>query len=206
MSNYSENYLEVSTVMYKPMSRNLSYAKAGGYVLSEEYTKRLIKIVGDSGYILFNHFYKKSSYRFFIPTDNKKLADGIGWSVSKVERIKTLLVKKGYLLILKDTGNDGCSIYRVLLGTELINHYKDTGHLPNDVDTTIKTKKLHSEPNTPIKEDVIVITKKIKPKPKQDNKTKLKKLRNLLIDTYNFPPELVYELNYDELLKRYNSL
>jgi energy-coupling factor transporter ATP-binding protein EcfA2 len=43
-------------------------------------------------------------------------------------------------------------------------------------------------------------------KPKQDNKTKLKKLRNLLIDTYNFPPELVYELNHDELLKRYNSL
>lgn len=127
MKKYSENYLKAVSKTYPPSGDNLKFIRAGEYMFTEEYKRELISNLGDSGYILFDFFYSRKKYNYFVPTDNTYIANQLGWTDSKVERIKTLLVKEGYLLLLKDTVKDGSKFYRILLGKDIVDHYKKHG-------------------------------------------------------------------------------
>lgn len=127
MKKYSKNYLKAVSKTYPPSGDNLKFIRAGEYMFTEEYKRELISNLGDSGYILFDFFYSRKKYNYFTPTDNTYIANQLGWTDSKVERIKTLLVKEGYLLLLKDTVKDGSKFYRILLGKDIVDHYKKHG-------------------------------------------------------------------------------
>ena len=127
MKKYSENYLKAVSKTYPPSGDNLKFIRAGEYMFTEDYKRELISNLGDSGYILFDFFYSRKKYNYFVPTDNTYIANQLGWTDSKVERIKTLLVKEGYLLLLKDTVKDGSKFYRILLGKDIVDHYKKHG-------------------------------------------------------------------------------
>ena len=124
MSNYNKNYLNVTSKVYPPSTEYLRYMKSGEYMFKDEYKRELITELGDSAYLLFEFFYSRRKYNYFIPTDNTEIGKQIGWTSSKVERIKGQLVEKGYLLILKDTAKDGSKFYRILLGNKIVEHYK----------------------------------------------------------------------------------
>ena len=127
MKKYSENYLKAVSKTYPPSGDNLKFIRAGEYMFTEEYKRELISNLGDSGYILFDFFYSRKKYSYFTPTDNEYIAKQLGWTSSKVERLKTTLVKEGYLLLLKDTVKDGSKFYRILLGKDIVNHYIQHG-------------------------------------------------------------------------------
>jgi hypothetical protein len=127
MKKYSKNYLKAVSKTYPPSGDNLKFIRAGEYMFTEDYKRELIFNLGDSGYILFDFFYSRKKYNYFVPTDNTYIANQLGWTDSKVERIKTLLVKEGYLLLLKDTVKDGSKFYRILLGKDIVDHYKKHG-------------------------------------------------------------------------------
>ncbi len=128
MTNYSENYLNVSSKTYPPATKYRKYVR-GAYMLTEEYKKTLIKTLGDSEYILFDYYYTKSGFNYFKPNDNEKIADELGWSASKVKRIRKNLKDKHYLLVLSDTGKDGTKYFRILMGKDIVNHYNNTGKI-----------------------------------------------------------------------------
>lgn len=131
--HYSENYLKVSCKAYPPHGENRKYIR-GGYILKTGYRKELVQELGDSGYILFQYYYDHATYNYFKPDDNKKIADDIGWTVKKIERIRKLLKDKKYLLILKDTAKDKSKYYRVLMGKGIVEHYLETGSINTEVD------------------------------------------------------------------------
>jgi len=131
MSNYSDNYLNVTTKTYPPSQRNLRYIRSD-YMFTMDYKRKVIKEVGDSACILLEFFYDRRKYNYFKPTDNQYIADSLSWNKKKVERVKTTLVKNDYLLILKDKAKDGTQFYRVLLGKDIVEHYKDTGEISKD--------------------------------------------------------------------------
>lgn len=144
MSDYNQNYLKQTAKIYPPKSRNLKKI-TGAYMFTAEYKHTLISTLGDSEYILFEFLYSRKTYNYFIPTDNKAMADAIGWTESKVERIKSNLTKAGYLLILKDTAKDGAKFYRVLLGKELVSFYKEHNHFPPDYDVVVLPKEVSDD-------------------------------------------------------------
>lgn len=127
MQKYSENYLKAISKTYPPTGENLKFVRAGDYMFKEDYKRELINELGDSGYILFDFFYSRKKFNYFVPTDNHYIAKQLCWSDSKVERVKSVLVKKEYLLILKDTARDGSKIYRILMGKDIVEHYKKNG-------------------------------------------------------------------------------
>ena len=131
MNNYSVNYLEITTKTYSPKQDNLRYYRSGTYMFSKKYKAQVIKDVGDAGLILLEYFYDMRTYAHFNPTDNKRIANDLNWTASKVARVKTVLTSNEYLLILKDTNKDGSKLYRILLGKDLVQHYKVTNNLSN---------------------------------------------------------------------------
>lgn len=141
MKKYNKNYLNATSKIYPPHGTNLRYMKSGEYMFKDEYKRTLIKELGDSGYLLFDFLYSRRKYNYFIPTDNQQIADLIGWDKSKVERMKTLLTSSGYLLILKDTAKDKTKFYRVLLGKDIVSHYKLHGTI-DDADIVLLEKQL----------------------------------------------------------------
>lgn len=137
MANYSSNYLKVTSKTYSPHHSNMKSVAKGSLMFKEDYKRRLIQELGDSEYLLLEYFHSRKSYNFFVPTDDTAIAKDIGWTASKVKRIKTDLVKAEYLLILKDTAKDGAKFYRIILGKELVEHYHTSGMLPDDADITV---------------------------------------------------------------------
>jgi len=128
MSNYNENYLNVSTKVYKPIGTNLKYAR-GVYMFTDKYLDELNRELTDSGLKLFNFYFARANHNYFKPNDNAYIADKLHWSVAKVKRIRKELKDKQYLLVLSDTGKDGTKYYRILMGTDIVNHYHTHGKL-----------------------------------------------------------------------------
>ena len=141
MSDYNQNYLKQTAKVYPPKSKHLKKMQ-GTYMFTDEYKRTLISTLGDSECILLEFLYSRKNYNYFIPTDNLAMAEAIGWTESKVERIKSNLSKAGYLLVLKDTAKDGARFYRVLLGTELVSFYKEHNALPADYECVVLPKEV----------------------------------------------------------------
>jgi len=136
MGKYTTNYLKVLSKVYAPDSKQLRYIR-GEYMISLDTKYKIIQDHGDSAWILYEFFYERRRYNHFSPTDDEAIAKAIGWSASKVTRIKSLLKKNLLLLILKDTVRDGTSFYRTILKPELIMFYNEHNALPADVDVQI---------------------------------------------------------------------
>ncbi len=133
MGNYNDNYLKVVSKMYAPSSDKLRYMR-GVYMLGLKEKYKIVKEIGSDAAILYEYFYEKRTYNYFAPTNDVKIGEDIGWSKSKVTRIKSLLKKARLLLILKDTGKDGTIFYRTLLNSDLIDYYNEHNTLPTDLD------------------------------------------------------------------------
>lgn len=125
--------LNSQSKVYAPKQDQLRYIR-GEYMINLETKYSIIKELGDSAWLLYEFFYEKRRYNHFAPTDDKAIAEAMGWSSSKVARIKTLLKKHNLLLILKDTTRDGTVLYRTILQKHLIEFYLEHNTLPDDVD------------------------------------------------------------------------
>lgn len=131
MSNYNENYLNVTTKVYQPLAKHKKYIR-GAYMFTDKYKEQLLKDLGDSGYILFDFYFNKASFNYFKPNDNTYIGEKLNWSVAKVKRIRKELKDKEYLIVLADTGKDGTKFYRVLMGQDIVSHYNQHGNLNID--------------------------------------------------------------------------
>jgi len=139
MSNYTTNYLKVVSKMYAPKSDRLRYERQGGYTLKPQSKYDIIaETKSDAAAILYEYFYEHRKYNHFAPTNDAKIGRDLSWTNSKVTRVKSLLKKHKYLLILKDTVKDGTVIYRTILNTDLIIFYETYNHLPDDLDIDIR--------------------------------------------------------------------
>jgi hypothetical protein len=152
MKNYNNNYLKIVSKMYCPSKRSekLRFIKGGTYMLTKDTKYNIIKETGsDSAAILYEYFYEYRNYNHFAPTNDERIARELGWSASKVARIKSLLKKHKYLLILKDTVKDGTVLYRTILDPVLIRFYEENNKLPEDIDIAIKSisKNIEGEDN-----------------------------------------------------------
>lgn len=137
MSNYTKNYLKSVSKMYLPDSSNLRYIR-GEYMLNMETKYGIVKSLGSDAAILYEYFYEKRRDNLFSPTNDKAIGDYLGWSSSKVTRIKSLLKANDLLLILKDTIRDGTTFYRTILKPELIAYYNEHNALPTNIDIDIR--------------------------------------------------------------------
>ena len=133
MKNYNDNYLKIVSKIYLPIKDDTRYIR-GVYMLTLKKKYEIVKNLGSDAAILYEFFYEKRSYHHFAPTNDEAIGNEIGWSASKVTRIKSVLKKADLLLIIKDTAKDGTIFYRTLLNTSLIEYYREHNKLPVDVD------------------------------------------------------------------------
>jgi hypothetical protein len=138
MNKYNTNYLKVVSKMYLPSGDYLRYTR-GEYMLTPRVKYEIIELTkSDSAVILYEYFYENRKRNHFSPTDDESIGRILSWSPSKVSRIKSLLKKHKYLLVLKDTVKDGTIIYRTILNPGLISFYEKHNELPNNIDVEIR--------------------------------------------------------------------
>jgi hypothetical protein len=121
----------IQSIVYVPDPSNLKYI-SDEYAINKKTKYSIIKQCGDSAWILYEFFYEKHKYNYFSPTNDAVIGKDIGWTASKVTRIKSLLKKNNLLLILKDTGSDGTVFYRTILNPDLIEFYLKNNELPEE--------------------------------------------------------------------------
>ena len=124
--NYSDNYLKKGLIMYPPKLKMIRSV----LMLTEDDRREVVIATNDSALRLYEYYISKRGWKHFSPIAYEAIGKDLGWSRSKTEKTKTMLIKAGYLLILKDTLKDHSLIYRVLLGKPVVTHYKDTGNFP----------------------------------------------------------------------------
>jgi len=150
---YSENYLKISCNSYPPHNKWRKYIRGGSYVLNGEYRKQIIRELGDSAFILMDYYYSKITYKYFKPDDNERIGEELGWNNKKVERVRKKLKDSNYLLVTKETGrNSGKVYYTVLLGQEIVKHFKETGNILNPEALIVDgiTPKAHHFPSNEV--------------------------------------------------------
>lgn len=165
MRNSTINCFEIVNKFYKPNNNYLIEDKnekikpikyiRGEHMLSTEFKRKLIKDLGSDAYVIYDYFYEmsKQNNSKFSPTDDKAIADKFGWSASKVTRLKSLLKKAGYLLIIKETTNKKTTLYKILMTPSIIDYYKTTGTVPEDVNIVYTTADIKDK----VLEDLITI-------------------------------------------------
>jgi len=109
-------------------------------MLKLDYKYQLVKELGDSCAILYEFFYEKRRYNHFSPTDDAAIGRTLGWTASKVTRIKSQLKKANYLHIVKGSTSTGVTLYQVLLGKDIIMHYLATGEVAGDLELSVIDK------------------------------------------------------------------
>lgn len=129
----------IVTEFYLPYRDRTRYL-SGEYMIKLDHKYELIRELGESAYLLYEFFYEKKKYKDFAPTNDESIGKILGWSTSKVTRIKSQLKKAKYLLILKDTNKDQSILYRIILEKELVLQYEKTNTLPESVEVSINNK------------------------------------------------------------------
>lgn len=138
MKNYSENYLKVVSKIYQPNQKTSLRYMRGEYMLNLKTKYGIVKDYGSDAAILYEFFHEKKRFNHFSPTNDTLIASELGWSKSKVTRIKSILKKANLLLILKDTVKDGTILFRIILNTDLIEHYQKHNVLPLDIEIHVE--------------------------------------------------------------------
>ena len=98
-------------------------------ITAQEETQ-VAKDTSDSAVRLYKYYIDRRGWKHFNPLDYKKIGEALGWTTRKTETHKAKLVSAGYLVIVKDTLNDGTKLYRLLLGKDIVSKYKKTGTFP----------------------------------------------------------------------------
>jgi len=149
MSNYIQNYLKTVVKYYKPNNtypikgiiKPLKYVR-GENMISQELKRSMVKELGADAYILYEYFYDTSKLNGrMIPTDDSGIGSLFGWSASKVTRLKSKLKEYNYLLIVKESTTKGTILYKVLLNPNIIEQYKETGELPEEIEVIGKEER-----------------------------------------------------------------
>ena len=99
-------------------------------MLTTKETRQLSIDTSDSAVRLYNYYIDKRGWKHFNPLDYPRIGNDLGWTARKTETQKAKLVDAGYLLVVKDTLKDKTTIYRVLLGKDIVAHYEETGNYP----------------------------------------------------------------------------
>ena len=126
-------YLSIIHKCFNPDKKWIKYVR-GDYALKVETKQLLVREVGSDAYVLYDYFYDKRNTSMFAPTNNKLIGQALGWSVSKVARVKTCLVKADLLYISKETTREGTTIYKTVLNREVVRFVKEHDRIPDDVD------------------------------------------------------------------------
>jgi hypothetical protein len=126
-------YLSVIHKCFNPDKDLIKYVR-GDYVLKNETKQQLVREVGSDAFVLYDYFYDKRNAGTFAPTKNELIGEALGWSVSKVARVKTTLVKNDLLYISKETTREGTTIYKTVLHREVVKYIKEHNRIPDDVD------------------------------------------------------------------------
>ena len=129
--NYSKNYLKVGAITYTPKLK----LHRSVLMLTLEQKNEIANATNDSALRLYEFYIDKKTWKHFNPLDYEKVGRELGWTASKTEKCKIMLVKSGFLVIKKDTLKDGAKIYRILLGKELVKKYNETNEFPDDNET-----------------------------------------------------------------------
>lgn len=126
MNDYSQNYLNIGLITYPPKLK--MYRSV--LMITPEQTRQLSIDTSDSAVRLYNFYIDKRGWKHFNPLDYKQIGLALGWTARKTETQKAKLQEAGYLLVIKDTLKDKTIVYRVLLGKDIVSHYKETGNYP----------------------------------------------------------------------------
>ena len=129
--NDSKNYLKVGAITYTPKLK----LHRSVLMLTLEQKNEIANATNDSALRLYEFYIDKKTWKHFNPLDYEKVGRELGWTASKTEKCKIMLVKSGFLVIKKDTLKDGAKIYRILLGKELVKKYNETNEFPDDNET-----------------------------------------------------------------------
>lgn len=124
----NKNYLDVSAVAYPPKL----HKPRSLLVLTLEQKNEVATATNDACLRLYELYIYKQNWKHFNPTDYKRLGEALEWTESKTKKCKDMLTKAGFLFIKKDTLPDSTKIYRIFLGKEVVNLYKETKQLPSE--------------------------------------------------------------------------
>lgn len=127
--NYSKNYLNIGAITYPPKLKMVRSI----LMLTQEEERQVVLDTNDSCLRLYKLYIDKKNWKHFNPTDYEKIGEVLGWTAAKTEKCKTMLIAAEYLLLKKDTLNDGTKIYRILLGKDIVQQYKKTKVFPDEV-------------------------------------------------------------------------
>jgi len=131
-------YLAVIHKCFNPDKEMIKYIR-GDYALNIDTKHELVREVGSDGFVLYDYLYDKRNSGTFAPTDNKAIGESLGWSSSKVSRVKTLLTKHDLLFITKETTREGTTVYKTILNRKVVKYIKEHNKIPDDVDFELKS-------------------------------------------------------------------
>ena len=123
---HKNNYLDVSAVAYPPQLKLFRSV----LMLTLEQQNEIANATNDACLRLYEYYIQKKQWKHFNPTDYERIGAGLSWTPSKTKKCKDMLTKAGYLHIKKDTLPDKTKIYRIFLGKEIVDLYKNTKQLP----------------------------------------------------------------------------
>lgn len=139
-----KGYLTSICKTFNPQKEYLKYVRSE-YMINNETKQRIIREVGSDAFVLYDYIYDKRQSSFFVPTDNEAIAKDLGWSKSKVGRIKTILFNNDFLYISKETTREGTTLYKTILNTKTIKYIKEHNKLPDHVDFDVIEVKTPSK-------------------------------------------------------------
>jgi hypothetical protein len=135
--NNNTNYLSLGVIVYPPKLKMYKSL----LMLTTEDKNEVSILTNDSALRLYEYYISKKSWKHFNPTDYARIGKELGWSPSKTEKCKTMLVKAGFVLIKKGSLSDGVTIYRILLGKPLVEKYHESNTFPTSEETIHYTKE-----------------------------------------------------------------
>ena len=120
-------YMKKKQLMNRTIMReeNKQQRKTGKTYISTKQRKELIETVGDSGTILYHHYFDKAAYRNFNLMLDKQTAYELSWPVRKVARERTKLIKEGWVLLHTYSSPINGKFYVTVLGKKAVTDFLD---------------------------------------------------------------------------------
>ena len=111
--------------MAKPLNRHImreqhtNRRRPGTAYITATQRKKLIKLVGDSGTLLYTHYFDKAAYSGFDVMDDLRIANDLGWSARKVQKERLKLIKVQWVMYKTFSNTEG-KVHHTYFGEQLI--------------------------------------------------------------------------------------
>ena len=103
--------------------RNKQQKKPGNEYISAAQRRDLIIDVGDSGAMLYHHYFDKAGYKNFDLMDDNNTAYAIAWPVRKVAKERRKLLKAYWVFIQTYTNPTAGKFYLTILGKQAVKDF-----------------------------------------------------------------------------------